>query len=378
MHLGVAATYRLHGGGANHLRNLLAAWNRLSLTTEHQITVFARPETFDELADVLDPNIRRVVLHDQPPGIRGRIFWEQTRFIPKLQRSGIDVLFSPGNFTTLRSPVPTVVLFQLVAPFCSSVRPNLSGMRDWLTFSSVGVLMRLSARRSTKVIFLSHYFRNLFREHQPIPTERAMVIPYGRDSFDVRPRQVESLAVAKRPYMLCLAHVFPYKNLVELVEGYGRAAAQLEGYDLVIAGAPSNRRYQERLLSTITRLGLGDRVRYVGLVPHEQIPEVMKSSHAFVMQSTCESISVTLMDALQMHLPIACARASVLPEIAADAALYFDPSDISSIAAALPRICQDEVLRSQLRQKAAGVADGFPTWDEVGRATWDVCVSARA
>lgn len=372
MHIGIAVTYRLHGGGANHVRNLLSAWKRSSVSEEHRVTVFATQGTFAELDDVLDPQVERVTLHDQPGGLRGRLVWEQFRFAQLLGETDLDVLFAPGNFMPLRSPVPTVVLFQLIAPFCPSVR-LATGVKDWLSFSFVGLLMRLSAARAERVIFLSNHFEQVFNERQRLPSGRGLVIPYGRDSIGNSPAD-QPWGERHRPYLLCLAHIFPYKNLLELIEGYAQVEQDLIGYDLVIAGAPSHRRYHASLLAKISELGLTDRVDYVGLIPFDEVPAAMRGCHAFIMQSTCESISVTLVDALEMGLPIACADAAALPEIGQDGVLYYRPDDPVSIGKAMLRISKDDGLRRALSDRAREAAAALPTWDEVGQQTLDALV----
>jgi len=50
-------------------------------------------------------------------------------------------------------------------------------------------------------------------------------------------------------------------------------------------------------------------------------------------------------------LPIACAGRTSLPEVAADAALFFNPNDPESIAAIIEKLWEDESLREGLIQK---------------------------
>lgn len=58
-----------------------------------------------------------------------------------------------------------------------------------------------------------------------------------------------------------------------------------------------------------------------------------------------------------------------MPEIAGDAALYFDPFDPEDIAQALKHLAENGTLRAELRQKALQQSLKFPTWDEVGQMT---------
>ena len=78
---------------------------------------------------------------------------------------------------------------------------------------------------------------------------------------------------------------------------------------------------------------------------------------------------MSLIEALAADVPIACSNVGVMPEIAGDAAAYFDPYDPGDIANTLARVINDAPLRDTLRKKALEQARKFPTWDEVGEMT---------
>jgi glycosyltransferase involved in cell wall biosynthesis len=65
-------------------------------------------------------------------------------------------------------------------------------------------------------------------------------------------------------------------------------------------------------------------------------------------------------------LPVACSNATSLPELAAGAALLFDPTSVGEIANALRRVWTDDGLRVDLarrgRERAAALS-----WREVAR-----------
>jgi glycosyltransferase involved in cell wall biosynthesis len=71
------------------------------------------------------------------------------------------------------------------------------------------------------------------------------------------------------------------------------------------------------------------------------------------------------------------ANGSSLPEIAGDAALYVDPTDVDAIAAAMLRLSWDEELRQRL------IAAGYEnvkrfSWDKAARETLAVLEAAAA
>jgi glycosyltransferase involved in cell wall biosynthesis len=65
---------------------------------------------------------------------------------------------------------------------------------------------------------------------------------------------------------------------------------------------------------------------------------------------------------------VVCARAASLPELAGDAALWFDPADHAELASVLQAVLGDEALRDRLRTAGLGRAARF-SWDETAAQT---------
>jgi glycosyltransferase involved in cell wall biosynthesis len=87
--------------------------------------------------------------------------------------------------------------------------------------------------------------------------------------------------------------------------------------------------------------------------------------------SLAETCSFPLLEAMAMGVPIAAARVSALPEIAGDAAVYFDPYDPGEIAEMMDRLIWDGKLRDELSCKAIERAESF-SWSETARQTLQV------
>jgi glycosyltransferase involved in cell wall biosynthesis len=67
-------------------------------------------------------------------------------------------------------------------------------------------------------------------------------------------------------------------------------------------------------------------------------------------------------------VPVACADATSLPEVAGEAALLFDPRDPDAIEAAITRLLDDVQLRERLRVRGRQRAQQF-TWERTARET---------
>jgi glycosyltransferase involved in cell wall biosynthesis len=71
---------------------------------------------------------------------------------------------------------------------------------------------------------------------------------------------------------------------------------------------------------------------------------------------------------MQRGLPVACSNASSLPEVAGDAALYFDPLDEEEMTAAMKELLVCRERRKQLAEAGRRQARRF-SWQRTARET---------
>ena len=67
-------------------------------------------------------------------------------------------------------------------------------------------------------------------------------------------------------------------------------------------------------------------------------------------------------------VPVICSNVTAIPEVAGDAAIYFDPLDIADMASKMALISKDARLRSDLAARARVRAAAF-TWERAARET---------
>ena len=85
-------------------------------------------------------------------------------------------------------------------------------------------------------------------------------------------------------------------------------------------------------------------------------------ARAFVYPSIYEGFGIPLLEAMRCDCPVVASETSCFPEIAQDAAEYFDPRAPTSIAAALERVAFDEGRRSTLIELGRARQAQF-SWD---------------
>ncbi len=381
MHIAIDGTARLHGGGALHLRELLSAWSRSGLLQEHTISVFCREENAEVMRGWISASSRGTSAN--PIEIRSviksgasnfaRLKWQQLTLPRIASAEKYDVVFCPGNISPLFCKVPTVVVFQNAAPFCSAITVGSEGFVRWVSFSILGILMRLSCKTATRTIFISHYFMDLFLSMGYCSSNRSDVIYLGREAIQevLGTNPIHDRMEGYQTCVLSVGHLYPYKRFSNLVRGYGSRKSELidAGVRLCLVGKAVNDAEYAKIASEVKALGLQDWVEVCGPVPPEWVGPLMRLASIFVFQSTCENCPSTLIEALSSGTPILCSEMGVMPEIVEEAALYYDPLVPTDIGAGLVRLVHDQRLREVLSQRGLEQCRKFPSWEEVSIMT---------
>jgi glycosyltransferase involved in cell wall biosynthesis len=138
------------------------------------------------------------------------------------------------------------------------------------------------------------------------------------------------------------------------------------GAVLVIPGNPTPR--QRELRELAASLGDSGAVRFPGWVDGADLEGLYRAATAFAFPSLREGFGLPVLEAMRRGLPVACSNTSAVPEVAGDAALYFDPRRPEEIRAALERLLADGGLRAELAERGRRRAESF-TWRRTARET---------
>jgi glycosyltransferase involved in cell wall biosynthesis len=97
-------------------------------------------------------------------------------------------------------------------------------------------------------------------------------------------------------------------------------------------------------------LGVGDRVDFVGAVPHAQVPAELRRLDVFVAASRQESFGVAVLEASAAGLPVVATRVGGLPEVVDPGVtgLLVAPDDVPALAGAIAQLLDDGALRQRM------------------------------
>lgn len=365
MILGIDASNIGSGGTKNHLFHLLQQYEVGSYGIQ-KIIVWGGQRVFSMLPPRAGVEYVHIPMLDK--SLPFRSWWQAVHLTPLARRS-CDVLFAPGSIY-IGNFRPFVSLYQNVLPFV------WEEMRRYPLFSTAFLrllLLRWSQihtfRQADGMIFLSDYAREVITEQSGRGCGQMKVIPYGiEDKFRLKPRPQK--LISDQPFkLLYVSTIDAYKHQWLVVE----AVAQLrnQGFPLQLDLIGGGFSHGMRLLEAAQRQfdPEGQWVKYHAEIPPQDISRWYHQADAFVFASTCEAISMAVLEAMAAGLPTACTKRRPMTDVLGDAGFYFEPESVPSMVETIGRMLADPHLREQAAWRAYERASEY-SWQRCARETF--------
>ena len=233
------------------------------------------------------------------------------------------------------------------------------------------VLVTPAAHRADRVIAHSASAAREIVDALGIPEARIDVVPHGAGGdTDAAATPVEELrarlGVGRAPLILAVSAFLAHKNVGRLVEAMPAIRAEVPDAVLVLPGSWT--RLRDEVSARATALGLSDAVVFPGWVDAADLESLYRTAACFVLPSLREGFGLPVLEAMRRGVPVTCSRTSAMPEVAGNAALFFDPESPSAIAEAVTAILRDRRLAAELADKGRKRAALF-TWRRAAEET---------
>ncbi|MDP3685236.1 MAG: glycosyltransferase family 1 protein [bacterium] len=294
-------------------------------------------------------------------------WYEQAGFLLRLLATKVDLI----HFLNFNAPIgyrrPFVVTIHDLTRFHFPGERHRSRFHQWAyakVFSS-------AVHGAERIIAVSQFTKEELIQKFPSVAPKVSVISEGvEERFFASPASSDN-AVLRRlgiptPYVLYVGLWMKHKNLPGLLEAFKAARAAGFAGSLVVTGDEGSGGEHVRHVPEAAELR--DALILPGRVSDEDLPTLYRHARAFVFPSFSEGFGLPPLEAMASGTPVIAARASSLPEILGDAALYADPHSPKQIAAALLLLEADPHLRRQLQDRGRNRAAQF-SWAQCGRET---------
>jgi glycosyltransferase involved in cell wall biosynthesis len=171
--------------------------------------------------------------------------------------------------------------------------------------------------------------------------------------------------------VLAIGTLEPRKNLPRLVAAFGRVTAEHADAKLVIAGKDASDR--GAIDAAIAALAPASRERIVmaGAVDDATRRGLLAGAGVVAYPSVYEGFGFPVLEAMASSVPVVTTRAGAIPEVAGDAALLVDPTDVDGLATAIIDALSDEHLRADLVERGLARVQRY-SWTATAASLADV------
>lgn len=279
----------------------------------------------------------------------------------------VDLLYSVALTAPLRTRAVNIVMLADVTWIVAPDEDHAATM--WLWRATVPTI----ARRADRVIAISQSGAQDIVRHLRVPRERIDVVPLG-PGVDVRVAPTaertlrERLALGDGPIVLAVSAKKAHKNLARLVEAMRTVVEREPTAVLALVGRPTN--HEQELRSLALAQGLAANVVFPSYVDQGDLEGLYAAASCFVLPSVNEGFGLPILEAMDRDVPVACSNVSAMPEVAGEAARYFDPLRTDAIAAAVLELLGDRALAARLVAAGRERVQTF-SWESTAELTLD-------
>ena len=204
-------------------------------------------------------------------------------------------------------------------------------------------MLRHVARRADHIFTVSQYSKSRIVEQLGADPGKVTVTynavpphiyPEPRDESRARINQAFGFI---GNYLLFVGNLKPHKNVSGLLKAF--AILRQRGrsdHKLLIVG--DDRHGRRLLTSEVADLKLAGKVIFAGKVTDDVVRRAYSGADLTVLPSFEEGFGLPAIESIACGTPVACSNTASLPEVAGDAAEYFDPTDIESMALTIENV----------------------------------------
>jgi glycosyltransferase involved in cell wall biosynthesis len=321
---------------------------------------------------VFNPELKPAIFPNYRIGQKAwPIFWTQIRFACEIWKDQPDVLWMPIQSLPIfrRSNLKTAITIHDLA---FKYFPQDFKIKD---FYKIDSFSDYAIRHADKIIAISESTKkDILKFYPEIKENKIKVIYHGFDQkIFARERNLEAEQKLKNQlgvkmgYILYTGAIQPRKNIGLLIDAFNilRQSGAFQG-SLVLAGEKAW--LSEDTLKKAKNSPFAAQIKLLGKVKFSDLGVLYRGANVFAFPSLYEGFGLPILEALASKIPVICAKNSSLPEVAGDAALYFENNNAADLAQKIEQILKNTELKKDLIQKGLIQLQKF-SWEKCAKET---------
>jgi glycosyltransferase involved in cell wall biosynthesis len=203
-----------------------------------------------------------------------------------------------------------------------------------------------------------------------IPPEKIHFLPNGLDvewadlAFDRAEARARFGLARDGRVVLFLARLVPSKRPFDFLRAATFVVREYDDVVFLVAGDGQERAPCERVAREI---GIAEHVRFIGTVPHDDVPRLMAASDVFVSTSTLTNRALPTCEAMLCGVPVVVYDTGDTATVVhnGENGVLVRDGEFGALGAAIARLLDDDAERGQMSENARRTARvSFTSWKE--------------
>ncbi len=272
--------------------------------------------------------------------------YEQFVLPTQCKKDGILILHSPANTSPifLDKKIKRVITQHDII-FLKKEIPLPNNKKQLLGRIYYILCAIFNLKRADKIFTVSEFSKNDIMNMFHINNNKFVLTPNGHEHFDISNatpfEELKGKYGFVDKYYFTLGGEAPSKNTELLLKMF----SENSDISLVVAGI-------KHLDTSVlyNKYKNFSNIKFIPYIEQADLVGIYKNAKAFIFPSIYEGFGIPLLEAMKCNCPILCSNATCLPEVAGDAALYFAPTDMSSILDQINCLENNYAIKQQLTQ----------------------------
>lgn len=229
-----------------------------------------------------------------------------------------------------------------------------------------GRVIKIAARKSKYIITPSEYVKKDLIAYTGISQNKIKVTYEAADYIIEESKPVNTLI--GKEYIMYVGRPTPHKNLKRLVEAHQLLLKSNPDIYLSLSGKIDSNYL--RIKKWINKKGY-KKVIFTGYLDDAELKWMYQNTKAYVFPSLSEGFGLPGLEAMVHGAPVVSSNATCLPEIYGDAAIYFDPMNVSEMSEKINQLINTQELRDKMIKKGYEQSKKY-SWKKMAEETLEI------
>ncbi len=230
------------------------------------------------------------------------------------------------------------------------------------------------AQKATRIATVSEFSKNDIHTLYTIPLEKIDVVYNGVSSSFQPLLDVEKLIIKQKytnsaDYFVYAGTLHPRKNIEGLFAAFKIFKEKTQStMKLVIVG--ESMFLAKTIQKAYDKHPYKKDIVFTGRVSDKDLNYLLGSAFAMTYVPFFEGFGIPILEAFACNIPVITSNCTSMPEVAGEAALLCDPTNVESIANAMIQLYSDKDLPQKLIAHSQEQLQKF-TWDKTAELLWE-------